>query len=359
MIPGAIGYFRYYASGRTSEGTGAMIRGGRPRPGKPQLSGRVGCCDAIFIACGSVALGRRSDHRSNAINSSRAKMTKTAFVLAGGGSLGAVQVGMLHALEANGIKPDLVVGSSVGAINAAYYAGAPTAAAIERLRQIWLGLRRADVFPFNFETLLSLVWSRGFLVSSHGLRSLLERHLPHPRLEAARVPLHVVATDLLSGEAVALARGPAADAILASCAIPGAFEPVRLDDRYLVDGAVANNTPIRIAAQIGATRIIVLPIGFGCALERLPRATIATALHAITLLIARQLVSDLESMGSAVEIITVPPLCPLRCSAYDFSQTGELIERAVESTEKWLMSRGLEPGVIPGALRAHHHEPDP
>ncbi len=282
-------------------------------------------------------------------------MTKTAFVLAGGGSLGAVQVGMLRALEAHGVKPDLVVGSSVGAINGAYYAAAPTAEGIERLRQIWLGLRRAEIFPVGFEALLGLIWSRGFLVSSHGLRSLLERHLPYRGLEAAHVPVHVIATDLLSGEAVALSKGSAVDAILASCAIPAAFAPVRLDDRFLVDGAVANNTPIRIAAQLGATRIIVLPTGFGCALENPPRGTIATALHAITLIIARQLVSDLESMESVVEIITIPPLCPLKCSAYDFSRTGELIERAAENTEKWLMARGLEPGIIPGALRAHRH----
>ncbi len=282
-------------------------------------------------------------------------MTKTAFVLAGGGSFGAVQVGMLRALEAHGVKPDLVVGSSVGAINGAYYAAAPTAEGIERLRQIWLGLRRAEIFPVGFEALLGLIWSRGFLVSSHGLRSLLERHLPYRGLEAAHVPVHVIATDLLSGEAVALSKGSAVDAILASCAIPAAFAPVRLDDRFLVDGAVANNTPIRIAAQLGATRIIVLPTGFGCALENPPRGTIATALHAITLIIARQLVSDLESMESVVEIITIPPLCPLKCSAYDFSRTGELIERAAENTEKWLMARGLEPGIIPGALRAHRH----
>ena len=282
-------------------------------------------------------------------------MTKTAFVLAGGGSLGSVRVGMLLALEANGIKPDLIVGSSVGAINGAYYAGAPTAEGIERLRRIWIGLRRTDIFPLGLDSLLGLFWSRGFLANSLGLSSLLGRHLQYGRLEAARVPMHVVATDLLSGEAVTLAKGSAEDAIIASCAIPAAFAPVRLDERYLVDGAVANNTPIRVAAQLGATRTIVLPTGFGCALETPPRGAIATALHAITLLIARQLVSDLESIAGAVEVITVPPLCPLNCSPYDFSQSAELIERAAASTEKWLAAHGLEPGVIPGALRAHQH----
>ncbi len=282
-------------------------------------------------------------------------MTKTAFVFAGGGSLGSVQVGMLLALEAHGIKPDLIVGSSVGAINGAYYAGAPTAEGIERLRQIWIGLRRTDIFPIGLNSLLGLFWSRSFLVHSRGLRSLLRRHLQYDRLEAARVPVYVVATDLLSGETVALAKGSVEDAIIASSAIPAAFAPVRLDDRYLVDGAVANNTPIRVAVQLGATRIIVLPTGFGCALDMPPRSTIGTALHAITLMIARQLVSDLDSIAGAAEIITVPPLCPLNCSPYDFSQSEELIKRAAESTEKWLATNGLEPGAIPRALRAHHH----
>jgi NTE family protein len=282
-------------------------------------------------------------------------MTKTAFVLAGGGSLGSVQVGMLLALEAHGIKPDLIVGSSVGAINGAYYAGAPTAEGIERLRQIWVELRRADIFPIRLDSLFGLVRSRGFLIHSRSLRRLLGRHLQYDRLEAARVPIYVVATDLLSGETVALANGSVEDAVIASSAIPAAFAPVRLDERYLVDGAVANNTPIRVAAQLGATRIIVLPTGFGCALDTPPRGAIATALQAITLLIARQLVSDLESLAGAAEIITVPPLCPLNCSPYDFSQSGELVKRAAESTEKSLATHGLEPGVIPPALRAHRH----
>jgi len=269
--------------------------------------------------------------------------------------LGAVQVGMLRVLEAHGIKPDLIVGSSVGAINGAHYAGAATAEGINRLQQIWLGLRRADIFPFGLETLFGVIWSRGFLVSSQGLRNLFERHLPYCTLEAARIPIHVVATDLLSGEAVVLSKGSVADAIMASCAIPAAFAPVWIGQRYLVDGAIGNNTPVRIAARLGATRIIVLPTGFGCALDKLPRGTIATALHAITLVIARQLVADLESMAGAVDIITVPPLCPLKCSPYDFSRTAELIERAAESTEKWLGSSGFASGRIPDALRPHHH----
>lgn len=207
----------------------------------------------------------------------------------------------------------------------------------------------------GLQTLLGLIWPRDFLVSPRGLRSLVERHLPYQDLKAARVPVHVVATDLLSGATVTLSRGSAADAILASCAIPAAFPPVCVERRYLVDGAVANNTPVRVAAELGATLTVILPTGFGCALEKPPRGTIAAALHAITSIIARQLVSDLEHMSGALEIATIPPLCPLRCSPYDFTRTAELIERATDSTHQWLLAGGFRGGVIPGALRPHHH----
>jgi NTE family protein len=280
---------------------------------------------------------------------------QTAFVLAGGGSFGAVQVGMLRGLLAAGVVPDLVVGSSVGAINGAYLAGAPTLEGLERLEAIWRGLRRPDVFPVTWLSIISLLSHRDFVVEPDGLRRLLEEHLPYRELERAAVPMHVVATDQLGGGTVRLSTGSAVEAVLASCAMPAAFPPVRIGERFLIDGAVASNTPIRIAAELGARRIIVLPTGFACSLESPPHGAIANALHAITLLIAHQLVSDLERYGGQMEIVTVPPLCPLDVSPYDFSRAGELIEKAAAQTHGWLGRGGLGKHRIPGALRPHTH----
>src|SRR5580765_6585178 len=98
----------------------------------------------------------------------------TAFVLAGGGSLGAVEAGMLRALIEHGEKADFVVGSSAGAINGAYFAADPTATGVSKLEAIWRGLRREHVFPITFRKLLGLIWQRNYLVESHGLRRLLE-----------------------------------------------------------------------------------------------------------------------------------------------------------------------------------------
>lgn len=277
----------------------------------------------------------------------------TALVLAGGGSYGAIQVGMLRELVAHGVKPDFVVGSSVGAINGAYFAGDPTAAGVARLEGIWCALRRQDVFPVTLRRLVGLLFDSSALVDSRGLRHLIERHLPYKALEDAAIPVHLAATEVLSGASVRLSSGPAVEAILASCAIPAAFPPVHVGNTYLIDGAVANNTPVVTAVELGASRLIVLPTGFACALKAPPATALGNALHALNLLIARQLVRDLEELSGRVEVITVPPLCPIDVSPYDFSRAGELISLAAGSTRRWLGDGGLTRQRIPGALRPH------
>jgi len=278
---------------------------------------------------------------------------KTAFVFAGGGSFGAIQVGMLRELVAHGVKPDFVVGSSVGSLNGAYFAGVPTAAGVARLESIWCGLRRKDVFPLTLRGVVGLVFASASLVDSRGLRALIERHLPYRALEDAALPMYVMATDVLSGAAVQLSSGPAVEAILASCAIPAAFPPVRIGNDYLIDGAIANNTPVVTAVELGATRIIVLPTGFACSLKVPPATAIGNALQAVNLLIAGQLVRDLEQLSGRVEVFTVPPLCPIALSPYDFSRAQELIGRSAENTRRWLQSGGMTQQRIPGALRPH------
>src|SRR3954468_836560 len=108
---------------------------------------------------------------------------KTAFVFAGGGSFGAIQVGMLHALASHGIVADMVFGSSVGALNGAYYAGDPTLDGVRKLEAIWRSIRQQDVFPVTWRTLLGFLRRRDFLVSPDGLRKLINAHLPYRNLE--------------------------------------------------------------------------------------------------------------------------------------------------------------------------------
>ena len=284
---------------------------------------------------------------------------KTAFAFAGGGSFGAIQVGMLHALAAHGIVADVVFGSSVGALNGAYYAGAPTIDGIKQLEAIWRGLHRRDVFQVTWRTMLGFVRRRDFLATSEGLRQLIDKHLPYRNLEDAKIPIRVVATDILSGETVVLSKGPAAQAILASAAIPPAFAPVQFEGLYLADGAISSNTPVKVAVALGAQRLIILPTGYACALQLPPRGAVANALHALTLLIARQLLSELENLDRHIDYFIVPPLCPLMGSPYDFSQTSLLIARAVESTNAWLAGGGLERPKVHEQLGLHKHSHQP
>jgi NTE family protein len=279
---------------------------------------------------------------------------RTAFVFAGGGSLGAVQVGMLRELMRYGLDADFVVGSSVGALNAAYFAAAPNAAGVEKLACVWCSLRRHDVFPVTLRSLLRIVGGHDHLIDPSNLRLLIKRHVPFLNLEDASIPLHVIATNL-GGAAVCLSSGPAIEGILASAAIPAAFPPVRIDNQYLIDGAIGSNTAILTAAKLGATRIIVLPTGFACDLHEPPKGAIARVLHAITLLIANQIVRDLKELAGKVDISIVPSLCPLDVSPYDFSSAAQLIERAADNTRKWIEGGGLSRPDIPDSLLPHLH----
>ena len=279
---------------------------------------------------------------------------RTAFVFAGGGSLGAVQVGMLRELMHAGVSADLVVGSSVGAMNAAYFAGAPNAAGVDKLEKVWRGLQRHDVFPVTFRSVLGFMGGADNLIDPSNLRKLIERNIPFPDLEDAPIPVHVVATNL-GGATVCLSSGPTVEALLASAAIPAAFPSVHIGEHHLIDGAVGSNTPILNAADLGATRIIVLPTGFACALHEPPKGAIARALHALTLLIAHQMVRDLRQLGGKVDVFTVPNLCPLDVSPYDFSRADQLIEQAAGHTRKWIEGGGLARPEIPNSLLPHTH----
>jgi NTE family protein len=284
---------------------------------------------------------------------------RTAFVLAGGGSLGAVQVGMLKALTRLSVVPDFVVGASVGAINGAYFAMEPNEQGVARLERVWLRLRRANVFPFSAASgILAIFGRRDHLVTPALLRALIESELPRQKLEEAQIPCYVVATDVLTGGEIALASGPAVTALLASAAIPAVFPVVSIDGRHLMDGGVANNTPISTAVDLGATRVVVLPTGMSCGLVGPPRGAVALALHALNLLIMRQLLKDIERFAHRTELVVLPPLCPLTTNTYDFSQTHELIHRAEAATRLWLKKNGLQGGGAPHELQPHHHDQD-
>jgi NTE family protein len=258
-----------------------------------------------------------------------------AIVLSGGGSLAAAQVGMLQALAAHGVSADLLVGTSAGALNAAYLAGRPWPDGIDELAGLWRSVRREDIFPVRPLTALrALAGHRDHLVPSGRLQRLLQSHLAYERLERAAIPVRIVATEVTTGAEVVLREGSAVDAVLASVAIPGIFPPVRIDARDLMDGSVCNNVPVSVARSTGVTDVYVLDAGYACLLAAPPTSALGMVLHALTMLLHRG--TEATAAAHPIRVHIPPPLCPLAVSPADFGHTAELIERALISTDAWL-----------------------
>jgi NTE family protein len=273
---------------------------------------------------------------------------RVAFVMSGGASLGAVQVGMLQALYERDITPQLVVGTSAGALNGAFIASRPqTVETARELAGVWRSVRRAQVFPLNpVSGLLGFLGSRDHLIPSSGLRKLIAEHSQHPRLEQMPIEFHVVAVDVVTGEELLLSCGPTVDAVLASASIPAVLPPVAWEQRMLMDGGVANNTPISHAVQLGAREIYVLPSGHSCALEQPPSSALGMALHALTLLTQSRLIADVELHRDQAKLIVLPPPCPLGIQPIDFGHADELIERSLADARAFLDGGGAERPAI-------------
>ncbi|WP_055482433.1 patatin-like phospholipase family protein [Sphaerimonospora mesophila] len=303
-----------------------------------------------------------------------------AFALWGGGSLGAVQVGMLRALTAHGVRADMVVGASVGALNGAYYAAHPDAEGVEELARLWLTVSSHDVyplsrqealrsladnlpfhplrgalraigtlnytFPFNPVTVLgTALGTRNHLFDNNALRRFLERFISFEYLEDTRLPLLVLTTDVLSGRAAVLSHGPVLPALLASTAIPALYPNVRIGDRILMDGGVADQTVLDLAVNAGADEVYLFAPGFSCHLPAPPSTAIAMALHGYNLLSEQRISASIRHNRRRTTMHVLPPLCPVEVLPIDFRQTADLIERATQATLHWLHSHEPKPGV--------------
>lgn len=184
------------------------------------------------------------------------------FVFTGGGALGAAQVGMVRTLLRAGIVPDAIVGCSVGALNGAFLAADPTVDQVTDLEQRWRHLRQGDVFPGGAVTKLRKILGRDDHLFDPGpLRHIVTTWLPYTCLDEAAVPIRVVTTNLDQGRTVVHGSGPAADVLMASAAIPGAFPPVRLaDGDWHVDGGVTCLNPVAVALDFEPRRVWVLDV---------------------------------------------------------------------------------------------------
>jgi NTE family protein len=174
-------------------------------------------------------------------------------------------------------------------------------------------------------------------------------------MEDAAISFHVIATDILTGRELRLSRGDAESAVLASAAIPGVFPSIERNGRTLVDGGVADNTPISHAVELGADTIYVLPTGAPCALQQPPRGAIQMLVHAVSLLINERLVRDIERYSTQVELIVLPPPCPQTVLPSDFDHAEELIAEGYELARQALDEPRTWSEQALERLRPHDH----
>ncbi len=252
---------------------------------------------------------------------------RTAFVLAGGGSRGAVQIGMLAELVDRGIRADRIFGASVGAINGAAYASNPTPEGIEKMAAIWTELRGTDIFPRGaLDGPWAFLQKRAAVHSNSGLRAIIEAGVDFENLQDASIPIEVVTTSLTDGRERWIGHGNALDAILASSAIPSIFPPVVIDGDVLVDGGVVNNVPISRAIAAGCTRLYVLLCGPLHYHPRPPRRPAEAALTAFFVAIHARFVRELSMLPPGVEVVVFSGGGEPSGQYRDFSGTATLIQ---------------------------------
>ena len=267
----------------------------------------------------------------------------TAFVLSGGGNYGVSQVGMLRALLERGITPDVVIGTSAGALNGAAVATTPTLDKIDQLEEVWTSLDGDTVFPAGaLRRAWNILRRDDHLIPNRGLASVIERANAAPTFAELQIPLRVVTTDLITGDEILIVSGPLPPALLASAALPGIFPPVHLNGHMLVDGAVTNLVPISHALGGPVDRIFVLdvsdPIG-----EKSIRSPLDVVIRAFA--ISRDMRFDLELqyVPKEVELLVLPSPEDDR-DFFDFSGARELIDTAHEMALNALDDLAERPG---------------
>ena len=267
-----------------------------------------------------------------------------AFVLGGGGRLGAHEVGMLQALLESGVIPALIVGTSVGAINGAVAATDPVPSTVDRLAEVWSGIEEHRVFDGSVVSrLATLARTRTHLHANDALRDMLAGALPD-RFEGLAVPFQCVAASIERASERWFSSGPLVDAVMASAAVPGLLPPVEVDGEHFLDGGIVNSIPVDRAVQLGARTIYVLQVGRVERPLEPPRWPWEVGLVAFEIARRHRFLGDLERLPEDVTVHVLPTgqTDPPRFSDFsqlryrDVSQVGDAIARAREATARYL-----------------------
>lgn len=271
----------------------------------------------------------------------------TAFVLGGGGRLGAAEVGMLSALLSAGIAPDLVLGTSIGAINGVAVAQDPSPDGVAQLRSLWAEVERSGMFGGSVvDRVRHIAATRTSLHSNEPLRRLLDRVVGDRRIEDLAVRFQCVAACIETAEATWFDSGPVTDRVLASCAVPGLLPSVEVDGLHYLDGGVVDSIPVRRAIELGADRIYVLQVGRIEEPLRVPRRPHEVALVAFEIARRHSFATAMASRPAEVEVHVLPTggspvrFNDLRQLRYrDFSDVARRIDDAEAAATAYLEQR--------------------
>ncbi|WP_010539591.1 patatin-like phospholipase family protein [Dietzia alimentaria] len=259
------------------------------------------------------------------------------FVLGGGGSLGAAQVGMLEALAEVPIRADVVAGTSIGALNGAVVASDPAGAA-HRLSHIWHGLQTDTIMPGGlWARLKTVLRSRTNLYDSPSIGRLVAEEITEGQIDELALPYLAMAVDADTAEPVQLTGGPLLSAMLASSAIPGVFPVVRRDGRDLYDGGLVANTPVLEALAMGAGSLVVLDCNYPDRRITRPTTVPEAVLYAATIAARQQLERDLPVAAGEVPVLVLPgPKYLPGLSPLDFTGSTPLIASAYQAGRDFL-----------------------
>jgi NTE family protein len=290
-----------------------------------------------------------ADGRSRRRWLGRRRPGSVAFVLSGGGNLGALQIGMLRALTERGIRPDLIVGCSVGAINGAAFAEDPTVAGVARMERLWRELDGTDLMPSKLLPNAVALARRGEAIhDSEPLRRALEDQLRARTFEELAVPFQCVATDVIGVREVWFASGPLIEPILASAALPAIYPAVEIDGVRYLDGAIVDDVPMGRAVELGARTVYVLQVGAFSRPRPEPRRPLDVAVQSYWIARHHRFKRELAAMPPEVDLHLLPTGETPTMRYNDFTRSAELISVAYAAASDYLAGRPARPALPAG-----------
>jgi NTE family protein len=268
----------------------------------------------------------------------------TAFVLGGGGRWGAVEVGMLKALEEKGIRPDLILGTSIGAFNGSVVAAQPGIDGVDRLVQIWKEIAASDLFSGgSYDRFKAVATLQPAMHGSAALRAMLEQvHDADSRIEDLVIPFQCVAASIERAAEHWFTEGPLIDALLATSAVPLLFPPIEINEEHFYDGGLVNSVPLRRAVKLRADVVYVLQVGRVEAPLRPPDRLYEAALISFEIARRHTFATAMQEIPDDVDVHLLPSGNPVMFDDWrqlrwrDTGSTEELMEGAYEASTSYL-----------------------